>query len=66
MSQQHNDANFGDNGARLSEASGSPRAAAVLCVTCGKGIGNPAELALMDSGPTHVRCRPALQTKPQP
>lgn len=31
---------------------------AVLCEICQTGIGNIAELAMTDWGPTHVHCRP--------
>lgn len=39
---------------------GAPdEAPAVLCVTCGTGIGSMAEMTVTGAGPTHVRCLPA-------
>jgi hypothetical protein len=53
------EANITPNGKHLARASGlRAEPPAVLCEICRTGIGSIAELAMTDSGPTHVRCRP--------
>ena len=53
------DAAFDQDAKRPARAPGlRDEAPAVLCEICQTGIGSFAELALADSGPTHVHCRP--------
>lgn len=61
--QRVREAKIAQNRERLAAASDLPdEPPAILCVICRMGIGNTAELAITDSGPTHVRCRPPVES----
>lgn len=57
-----NEATIHQNGKHRPRALREERPA-VLCEICQRGIGTIADLAVTDSGPTHVHCRPTQASR---